>query len=87
MINGIENAVKYKNKHILYWVFFSFFGTDWKKTNSALHIILLIYIFIQLLHTYQSSLYFFKRLDDLKKNMNATGESLKATVCKINCEI
>lgn len=46
MINGIENAVKYKNKHILYWVFFSFFGTDWKKTNSALHIILLIYIFI-----------------------------------------
>lgn len=46
MINGIENAVKYKNKHILYWGFFSFFGTDWKKTNSALHIILLIYIFI-----------------------------------------
>lgn len=25
MINGIENAVKYKNKHILYWGFFFFF--------------------------------------------------------------
>lgn len=36
MINGIVNAVKYKNKHILYCGLFFLGGTDWKKIKLCI---------------------------------------------------
>lgn len=52
MINGIENAVKYKNKHILYcFVFFFFFWYRLEENKFCIAYYLVnIYFYLAIAH-------------------------------------